>query len=246
MLLGNQSIQPKGSQMVHKAPVKRRTARPRKAKFRLGYASSRALKHIPPTELKAYDQTYTNAGFNHATLAGGFLNIPVLGTEFYNRVGRKIYMKSIQIQGILQNASTGSTDLGRILIVYDTQTNGNAIAFSDVLQDASAAAASSGTSMINLNNRQRFRIIKDQFFYFPAVTNTGGVLTNTQPNMDAVEKPFYIDWYIPLNMLETVYNAANAGAGTDIISGALFIMLVTKNFDNQWAFTFNTRLRFYD
>ena len=57
------------------------------------------------------------------------LNDVAQGTTAITRLGRKILMKSVLVQGTLTNSS----GQGRILIVYDRQANGVAPAATDVL-----------------------------------------------------------------------------------------------------------------
>lgn len=209
-----------------------------------GYQSGRMLKGIPPTELKAFDVA---SGALDFTTAGGLvaLNVPVNGPELYQRIGRKIYMKSLHIRAVVTNVATSLQDVGRMIIVYDSQSNGSTFALSDLLKDSTAAAASTGNSEINLNNRERFKIIRDYQVLLPAVTNTAGVLSNFTI-LDPIKNSFDIDMFIPLKGLETIYNATNGGSASDITSGALYIFNVSQSTTSKWSLLYHSRLRYYD
>ena len=81
------------------------------------------------------------------------LNDVAQGTTAITRLGRKILMKSVLVQGTLTNSS----GQGRILIVYDRQANGAAPAATDVLTSNTIMAIQ------NLDNRDRFIILADIF-----------------------------------------------------------------------------------
>lgn len=116
------------------------------------------------------------------------INLVTAGSSFFQRVGRKIEMKSVelsyQISPITSQTLATAQDWLRILIVYDRQTNGALPNVSDVLQDTDAAGANTTNiaSGVNLNNRDRFLVIYDDRTQLPQVTNTMGVLTNVFPN----------------------------------------------------------------
>ncbi len=211
------------------------------------YQKGRELARTPKQELKAYDVAQLTTGFN---TAGVFtcLNAPVNGSELYQRVGRKIYMKSIHIRGFIVNGTTSaSQDMARIIVFFDSQPNAAAGTLAALLQDSNAGAATSGTSEINLVNRQRFKILRDYQMIIPPATNTAGVITNVGV-YDQAEKTFAIDMFIKLKGLETVYNGTNGGTIADITSGSLFIVTLNNVAGNtgNWGFTFGTRLRYYD
>jgi len=117
----------------------------------------------------------------------GAINLVTAGSFFFNRVGRKIEMRSVELSyqiTTLTATLTTPQDWLRIMIVYDRQTNGAYPAISDVLQDTdSAGANTSGVSAgLNLNNRDRFLVVYDDRTQLPAMTNTAGVVSNAFPN----------------------------------------------------------------
>lgn len=208
------------------------------------YAIRRQYGGQPKNELKAFDVAASNKNF---IAAGTFalLNNMVAGSEVYNRVGRKTYMKSIRIRGVIYNILTNIQDTGRIILLYDEQPNGAQPVIADIVQDSNAGAATTIRSNPNLNNRERFQILRDHTIYFPSVTNTGGVLTNENYN-DTEHASYNIDWFVPLKGKETMYNGVNGGTIADIVSGSLYLVVVIQTTDNAWTFSSSSRLRYYD
>jgi len=85
------------------------------------------------------------------------LNLVATGTDFTNRIGRKILMRSIYIRYRVNNFDNSSVNnCSRVILVSDMQTNGALPAITDVLDTIHAE------SQVNLNNRDRFRIIWDK------------------------------------------------------------------------------------
>ena len=80
------------------------------------------------------------------------LNDVAQGTTAITRIGRKILMKSVLVQGLL---ATNTGNSARVLIVYDRQPNGALPAATDVLTSNTIMAAQ------NLDNRDRFLILAD-------------------------------------------------------------------------------------
>ena len=87
------------------------------------------------------------------------LNGVATGTDFTDRIGRKIVMRSLYLRGTLSPVDGITLDnMCRVLIVYDMQSNGAAPAITDVLKSATSIA------QLNMNNRDRFRVIMDKQF----------------------------------------------------------------------------------
>jgi len=98
----------------------------------------------------------------------------------------------------------GTTQTGRVLLVYDKQSNLAAPTILNVLNTISP------TSQKNLDNRKRFRILMDKTFDLGAkATGVGERLT--------------FEKYIKLNT-PVQYNTANNGTIADIVSGSLYLI----------------------
>lgn len=218
-------------------------------KVRTSTVVSRGFRFpVTSTEKKFFD--IASGTINISTTASiNLLCIPQLGTDFTNRIGRKILIKSVYIRGYVSTEAANSgfanslsvgTQLVRMIILADMQPNGAAPAATDILNTADSA------SQLNANNRDRFKIIKDKTWCL------GGTRTSITANeVQAVAispQQFNLKWYKRLNM-ETIFNAGNAGTIADINSGALYLVFIGNraagtNGDSN-AFI-STRVRFLD
>lgn len=211
------------------------------------YIDGMKLRKMLGNELKAYDSSFS---MTIATTANSKTINPVQnGSEIYNRVGRKIYMKSLHIRGWVNNKATAVTDYARIMIVYDYNNDGSVTTtFGEILANIRSGGGSDWLSNLDLDNRSTIKIIRDYEITLPAVTNTAGagVLTNIQSVNDPIKHSFNINWYIDLNGLETVFNSGTSSSAGDIQSGALFIKVFSGATDFCWEIDGTYRLRFYD
>jgi len=208
------------------------------------FQSNRRMPTGGPLLVKAFDVGYSNSNF---TVAGTFtpLNALIVGPESYQRIGRRISMRSVSIKGYVNFSATSIQDSARIIIVYDEQPNAALPVLADVFQNSNAGLATSNLSFLNLNNRDRFRILKDFKVLIPAVTVVAGVLTN-EVVPDPIRNSFNVDWDIPLSGLETTYNAVNGGTVADITTGSLLIITFDGNNAGTVSFAFSSRLRYVD
>lgn len=155
------------------------------------------------------------------------LNGTAQGTDFTNRIGRKIICKSVFIRGTcgLEVAEAGNmgtaiacpSQQARCIILIDYQPNGALPAMTDILQ--SVAGLSASQQQLNLNNRDRFKIVSDSTYSFD-----GYYVNNTATTAVAAfgRTINQIKKYKKLN-LETIYNSGSTGGVADIQSGALIM-----------------------
>ena len=125
-----------------------------------------ANKYARGSEIKALD-VGISMGFDQAGSIAA-LNLIQAGSSFFNRIGRRIEMKSLQLNLQINPIPPTANEFYpsqtiRLLIVYDSQTNGAFPAISDILQSTSQAGVNqtSNYALLNLNNRDRFTIIRD-------------------------------------------------------------------------------------
>lgn len=172
---------------------------------------------------------------------------PILGSDFNNRIGRKITLKSVYIRGyIAQEGADGAgfaiaapTQLGRMILVADLQPNGAVPAITDILVEATSC------SQLNLNNRDRFKIYCDKTYVVdPYMTSA----IATQSYAQASNTIKMVKKYKKLN-LEMIYNATNAGTVADINSGALYMVWigsVAAGANTDMRARVSTRVRYID
>lgn len=183
-------------------------------------------------ELKFVDTTVSGL----ATIGGtvNLLNGVTQGTDYNNRIGRKFTMKSLMVRiGISYGnvAGVGSTgNIIRILVVYDAQTNTVTPAVTDVLQSANYL------SPMNLNNRDRFKILSDKWWNTDAFVFAAGAITNGTftPQMEK--------YYKKIN-LETQNGGTNNLVGS-ITTGGVFLIVISGGAGN--LVDVYTRVRYTD
>jgi len=168
--------------------------------------------------------------------AAAFLGITELncvqqGATAYNRIGTKIQMKSIHFNCLLSMAGSAPTSNScRLMLVYDRQPNGAFPALSAILSD-NISSAPNFTCGVNMANRSRFVILRDQYFAF----NVNG--TTIQP----------VSMFVKTK-LETQFSS-NAGNIGDINSGALFLVafsITSSAVCNVQAYHAHSRIRYFD
>lgn len=178
-------------------------------------------------EKKVNDNNVNNYNIN-TTGSVTLLANPALGTDFNQRIGRRITYKSIYIRGFVStdasNTPTVATNatpssLARMILLYDAQPNGAAPAILDVLVTASACA------QFNLNNRDRFIILADKTF---ALGHYVVTTTATQALASTAQQVYKVKCYkkVPVRAQDAVFNAVNGGTVADINTGALFMIWI--------------------
>lgn len=202
------------------------------------------------SEIKAIDIAQFDSFFISAATGPQItlLNGVQAGTGFFNRVGARIEMRNIHLRGMITNAATAVQDAGRLLVVYDRQPTGSLPAYNVIFQtrDQAGATTSQGFSEINLDNRDRFTILRDERFYLPACTNTAGVLTNG-PQYPGDDQEMDFNLFIKLRGLGTHFKStSNPTTIADIATGALYLVTVSFQQDSKWKAQLSIRLRYDD
>lgn len=180
------------------------------------------------------------------------VNLIQVGSSMFNRVGRKVQLRSIRLRfyvtTLIATRSVNLPELARITVVYDKQTNGAFPVLADVYQDTeqSGANTSSTLSALNMNNRDRFISIIDKSVVLPSGTITGGLLTPAYP--DNGENITMMDEYRKLN-LSTYFKAdSNPAVIGDIATGALYFICFagTPAGSELFQLIWNCRIKYVD
>lgn len=162
-----------------------------------------------------------------ASPAGVLLNGCAQGTTASTRVGRRLLMKSLlfKYQIGLASTTTGGSPI-RVLVVYDSQTNGAAPGIGDVVLTDELAAP------MNLSNSRRFKILIDEVI--PCIGTAG-------PQAAMFTR------YVKL--AHTVeFNANSAGTVSDIQTGSVYAFVWQNGAlaTTVAAATMYSRIRFSD
>lgn len=180
------------------------------------------------------------------------VNLVQVGSSMFNRVGRRIQMKSvrlrIQISYIAGVTRTVPVDTGKLALVYDKQTNGAYPTLQDVYLDTEQTGANTATSIsgLNMNNRDRFITIMEK-----CIPLAGGSLSATGTFSLPFPQDFtgvYMDEYRKLNLTTHYRTDSNPAVIGDISNGALYFITYANIAAGSEAFqvTWNCRLKYID
>lgn len=203
-----------------------------------------------PREIKCLDIPDGQLTLN-STGAVGAINLMRAGSSYFNRIGRKINMKSVRVNFYLVPIrAVTNIDYARVLLIYDRQCNGALPALSDILQTTDQAGTNTTGNMsnANLNNRDRFKILRDQRITLPGIP-AGGPPWEPTHMFDAVTPTTNVEWFVKLGGLETQFKADSSPAVIgDIATGSL-LLLTLGDFaagSEGYAIQIETRLRYWD
>jgi len=222
--------------IITRAPAYQRSSRREEAK---------AVDILPTTPL-----LFNNGGVFTC------LNAPVNGSGYNNRVGTKIRMKSVYVTGeivkTLSNSSAVAEDYGRFILFLDRQPNAAFPAVADLLSSVSVAGAvsSTATDQINLQNRDRFVILRDTRIILPGVGINGiaPALVDQYPDFNCNESKYNMAMFVPLKDTEAHFNLV-AGGIASVTSGALNVLTFCNNAaggNAAWQFVGSIRTKYYD
>lgn len=233
------------------------TYSPKKRAMIKSIAASRALARKPRISRALTGTDYSTAPerkYVDIALAGYVadsvgtvtaLNLIDEGTGPSARTGRKISLTSVQVRGRcnpIDAVAAGANTLdclARIMIVYDRQPSSAAAvpAITDILN------ASTSASFINLNNRDRFKVIADIMikvgprFLDTTVTATYAYSGN---NGDVV------NIYRKLGGLKSQYDGTGNGIA-DLTTGSLLMVTIgDQGAGTGGNFAVSTRVRYLD
>lgn len=186
-------------------------------------------------ELKYKDVANSAAYVFDTTGSVTLLNGIATGDDNTDRDGRQVHNKSIQVVGHVRpvDGSTGAV-LCRLMLVWDSQPNGAIATIANIL------TASTSCANLNLDNRERFTILKDWAY------SNGGIDTTATQTYAMSPTTTAIKWFIPLGGKKTTYgNTGNTIAS--INTGALLLVSIGNVVPNAGSlFEGTTRLRFHD
>lgn len=206
--------------------------------------------------------TYNFNTFNDDNSAGWTLmNAIQQGDAFYQRDGNKINMRNIHLRGYLHPRVTSPTGEDeyvsspgkiRMIIVYDRQPTGAVPTNGDLLRshDQSGSASTSDCSEINLNNRDRWAILRDKEWFIPSFTYK----TSTREFTGAhalgyvgMEDPYCVNEFIKLKDLGVTYKGnATPMTVAHVSTGAVWMVLLKSGTNVHMAFEGGWRIRYSD
>jgi len=211
------------------------------------YSNSAAVKK----EVKCCDLNFDISGVLNSTNTNGQIapvNCIQPGTGSWNRIGKKIKMKSVRykFQISFQGQPGTSTQNGtlRCVLVYDKQPSSQAVpTFNQIFGSTDQTGSESTYGIfdnLRVDNTERFSVIKDDTY-----TSDIQAVDATNGN----EYQISVDTFVKLKELDTVFSGqSNPCTIADISSGALYLIMrvdtglnVVVNVNQSVL-----RLRYYD
>nr|QXP07663.1 MAG: putative capsid protein [Arizlama virus] len=224
-----------------RTPIKRRTFGGKKRYYKRMTVAPRFNR----PEMKSLDVLYTmgatlvgegsvvGSGAANSFITGmSAMNLVQQGATFYQRIGTKINIRSIELEGkVEQGSNVDYMAYCRYLIVYDRQANGAYPTLQNILQDNDGNLTFN--SGVNLQNRSRFSIIRDKRFLIDAASGLQTMIKD----------------YCKGNW-ESEYGT-NTGLIGDIRTGALYVIAFAYNAgagggDAPVPLAFKSRVRYID
>jgi len=187
-----------------------------------------------------------------STTPGVLINPVQTGAAYWQRIGNKIQPLSIRVMGFITNIATAIQSQIRTIVVLDKNPSSSAAgipALTVVLgeRDQAGTATNGYLSMANLDNRNRFIVLRDEHICTPSVTNTAGVLTNLGDIDSNTTMEF--DFYIKLRKYGTMQFSGTANPMTvaQINTNAIYMYFLTQAAnDNKWQAIVGTRFKYTD
>lgn len=194
------------------------------------------------------------------------LNAVQQGAGFYNRIGKAIRMKSVEIKFQIYPTARAANSAGlyaRVMLVYDRNANGAVAAWADLNMSWDQTGLTTASTVFDFRNpvnTERFVVLRDQLIALPA-TVSGGLQSTALPNINsnctvadagAVSgSALSQHWYVKLKGLETMYSQnTNPQLIGGISTGALYLVVAsndgTASPNGFWQLFYGSRLRFYD
>lgn len=197
-------------------------------------------------EVKSFDTngtTYTQT-ITVPTIQAIFT--PVQGTAFANRIGTRVKLKSIYVRGFISNTAArnhsdfeGGVVQVALSIIMDAQPNGANPAITDIYSSADP------TGMLNLNNRDRFKVLKEKVWVFDPYTLVSTGVGNEAAHTNQIRTlKIFKKCDIPV-----FFNSGNAGTEADLASNNI-LMVIRSTYPaaagNETSCSIKTRCRFID
>lgn len=156
------------------------------------------------------------------------VNLTDTGTNSWNRIGRKMHLKSLRVR--VQPYITYATDTGfrgasiRLVVVWDKQPSGVLPTFDTIFGNTVQNGTESVLDIfapIRYDNMDRFKVLRDVVRPInpeSGSTTSGGSLTNFTYGE-------YIDEFIDLKGLESVFSGQSSPTTiADLSSGGLYVI----------------------
>lgn len=211
----------------------------RSSKVGIAYRGWSTMKGV----LKYYDIPFNSSSVTSTTPYYLPLHAAATGSGVNQISAQKMFMKTLSLKITLNTdpASTVANTVARVLVVMDRQANLNSVVGTSKLTEV--LVQNNVTSMINLDNRERYYVFLDRTLDF--TQNAGGAAAagGTFAQRHIVKN-------IRINKPCLMKNAANTANTTDMqttLTNGLFLLIFTNNANaSSIQLAGTSRLRFRD
>lgn len=155
------------------------------------------------------------------------LNVLNTGVLWYEREGRLTHNKALDLKLDIYvtgaNVAAHGESTLRVMIVWDKLPQGSLPAITDILLDTGLTGTTQTNilSNVNMNKRDRYEIISQEFIGLPAI-GVAGVISNLQQTNLYTGRN--VHRYLKINR-DTAFNVGTAGTIADINFGALYLIV---------------------
>lgn len=211
-------------------------------KVRRSAASSSSMPLGRSKEIKSVDIEQSLTFPLNTAVQGIALNDTSAGADYFNRIGRKVTGVSLRVRGRIDSPNVVAANIDieylRFMIVHDKQPVAGVVAsWADVVlaQSAAGGTASGALSGLNMNHRDRFKILREYTLNVPQIS---AVNTANGPWFPTSSETL-VDMFVKVPF-ETIYGGS---ATSNITSGQIFI--IGQSISGLGYFlTFSCRYRF--
>ena len=200
--------------------------------YRGSVRSGKSVAYITrPGELKGVDTSLSLSpviATTNTNASSFVLNLIQSGTGSWNRIGKKIRLKSVRLRGVARfvykadgtSGEINSNNL-RMIVVWDKQPCGNAVpAFDQIFgrTDQDGIESTEWMDQLKYDNTGRFSVLRDVVFDMNPSTGNRGTPTGT------VTLSHSFDEFIKLGGREVVYSGQSSPMTiADVSSGAVYV-----------------------
>lgn len=233
-----------------KGNVKRR-------RYRRSQVTQREIEYIRKTtgEKKGMDTDIDMDVIATTTTNGSafVLNLIQQGNGSWNRVGRKVCLKSVRIKANAKYLCTSGAgnlvgSLLRIVVVWDKQPSGGTLPTFDTIfgrTDQTGAESTEFLDSVKYDNMSRFSVLRD------ITVDARGTPSFSEEALQQATLDVDIDEYIKLGNKETVYLGQSSPMTiADVSTGGLYLYARSSNYVDgsiEWSLSSATsRLRYTD
>jgi len=168
-----------------------------------------------------------------------------LGTDIYQRNGRRVVNKTLQLDYWLSphtGVSSPTIEYIRIITFYDRQSNGTNPTIADLLTSTNSVgtAVANSSAFLNPSYYERFIVLRDDRIALPQVLGTGSFAANT---LNQTVKTHF-QHFGKLKDLISHYEVP--GGGDEPSTGSIWTYAVGVQASPQYDVYINSRLRFAD